>query len=190
MPGITDPAEEYFKDGLWAWDPAGGVWLKLIIDPLTNRLVVDHPGDIEVVQPVPADLCVANYGWDGAAWRKLPLIWGYSDVWEAQVAETNAPGAGATLRLPAVDVGEIWVVQAASAVDIVTAPGWASIRVVGATYTNTIAAKNPLLLSEYVIFSGQMVLKAGDLLEAYFFASVAGDDLYFMARGYKMKVAE
>ena len=190
MPGITNPAEEYFKDGLWAWDPAGGEWLKLIIDPLTNQLSVAVNNDAEIHQTTPADLTPGVCGWDGAVWRKLPLIFGYSDVWEAQVAETNAPGAGATLRLPAVDVGEIWVVQAASAVDIVTAPGWASIRVVGATYTNTIAAKNPLLLSEYVIFSGQMVLKAGDLLEAYFFASVAGDDLYFMARGYKMKVAE
>ncbi len=28
MTGITDPAEEHFKDGLWGWDSDAGAWIK------------------------------------------------------------------------------------------------------------------------------------------------------------------
>lgn len=27
-PGITDPTEEYFKDGVWGWDSAAEAWIK------------------------------------------------------------------------------------------------------------------------------------------------------------------
>lgn len=29
MTPVTDPAEEYFKDGLWAWDATNEVWTKI-----------------------------------------------------------------------------------------------------------------------------------------------------------------
>jgi len=29
MPGIADPAQEYFKDGLWGWDSTAGEWIKV-----------------------------------------------------------------------------------------------------------------------------------------------------------------
>ena len=29
MPGITDPAETYFKNGLWAWDAANSTWVQV-----------------------------------------------------------------------------------------------------------------------------------------------------------------
>lgn len=38
---VTDPGEEYFKDGIWAWDAAGETWVKLACDPATGYLYVD-----------------------------------------------------------------------------------------------------------------------------------------------------
>lgn len=73
MPGITDPAEEYFKDGLWAWDPAAEAWLKLVIDPSTNKLTVEVGDDFEVHQAAPADMCVGLHAWNTATetWQEL-----------------------------------------------------------------------------------------------------------------------
>jgi len=37
MPGITDPSEEYFKDGIWGW-----------VDPAWEKLVADAAGHLQV----------------------------------------------------------------------------------------------------------------------------------------------
>ena len=36
--GITDPAEEYFKDGVWGWDATDGVWVKVPVDHASGAL--------------------------------------------------------------------------------------------------------------------------------------------------------
>lgn len=51
MTPITDPAEEYFKDGLWAWDATDKVWVKLPADHDTGILQV-----IVVASPDPYPL--------------------------------------------------------------------------------------------------------------------------------------
>lgn len=39
MPGITDPGQEYFKDGLWAWNTTTSAWVKLAVDTDGNLKV-------------------------------------------------------------------------------------------------------------------------------------------------------
>ena len=189
MPGITDPAEEYFKDGLWAWDPAGGVWLKLIIDPLTNRLVVDHPGDIEVVQPVPADLCVANYGWDGAAWRKLPLIWGYSDRYAETVSNLSAVAGVNILLGTVVPPGQVWVVQSIAASDNTSVAGTLTLEVFGAAVEGMVKYDAALVAGAQTVWTGNIVMLENDRVRAVFTGCTLNDDLYLRTWGYKMRIA-
>lgn len=190
MPGITNPAEEYFKDGQWAWDPAGAEWLKLIIDPLTNRLVIDHPGDLEVVQPVPNDLRVGNYGWDGVAWRKLPMVWGFSSRYAEDEYMLDTPAGNQTLTFSTVPAGEVWVVQGwtawskqanVTALEFYVLSGAGSNRItmlpLGVGYT-TKSANVPIILS------------VDDKISVVFKDCAALDDIYSVAWGYKMKVAE
>lgn len=190
MPGITDPAEEYFKDGQWAWDPAGAEWLKMILDPLTNRLVVDHPGDIEVVQPVPNDLRVGNYGWDGSAWRKLPLIWGYSDVYHETIADDNASVTFDALATSVVPNGEVWVITYMIAFDIDNAITKLTLLVHDGTTGYTLREKVTIAAGVEIIFTGYAVLKKDWYTEAHFWGCTAGDNIRLHVHGYKMKVAE
>lgn len=45
MNGIADPAEEYFKDGIWGWDATAGIWVKLPVDDEGRLRVVVGGGD-------------------------------------------------------------------------------------------------------------------------------------------------
>lgn len=190
MPGITNPAEEYFKDGLWAWDPAGGVWLKLIIDPLTNRLVIDHPGDLEVVQPTAADLNVANHGWDGSTWHKQPMGWGYSER-HAQYITGAAVGAGdAQADTTAVPAGYVWVIEA-----IYLAHNAGANKRVYSWITDGAAVI--YIFDDAAVVPGinypldkKLVLAEGDQLKATCVAPGDGKVLLLGVWGYRMKIAE
>jgi hypothetical protein len=190
MSGITNPAEEYFKDGTWAWDPIGKVWKKLILDPVTDRLVIDHPGDIEVVQPVPNDLRVGNYGWDGSAWRKLPLVWGYSDNWLEKLVNSNADAGTNYLDSAVVPAGEVWILTNINAHAIQAGLSMITMGPLrGATSYYAFQKTSPGA-NEQVGGHCNIVLKAADKVRGAFTGCAAGDDIYLILSGYKMKIAE
>ena len=88
MTGITDPSEEYFKDGLWGW--ASTVWEKLVS---SSGLL--HTG---------------SHGWDGSAWQKLGMVWGFSSQYaEREYNHTHAAGTVA-LTFSTCPVGVVRVV--------------------------------------------------------------------------------
>lgn len=190
MSGITNPAEEYFKDGTWAWDPAGGKWLKLIIDPLTDHLMVDPGDDFEVHQTTPADMRTGSHGWDGAAWRKLPMVWGYYDVY-SEVEAANDVGAGdATLTFSTVPDGEVWVVTDFAGLAHQDDP--ATVRLQASIGGTVVWLKCGPCDAAFVTvdLQGHIVLKKDDFLRVVFGSCLAGTDVRAYASGYKMKVAE
>jgi len=145
MTGITDPTQEYFKDGGW--------------------------------------------GHDGTQWRKLPLLWGYSDVWRERLWELNPLTIEYRLYMTVVPTGEVWVAKHAITVDINTVCTRHLIQVYdGAKFFDTIAAESPAagIPQNYHL---DIVLKAGDQLAVIFVGSAVGDDLYFFTQGYKMVIA-
>ncbi len=168
MSGVTDPAEEYFKDGVWGW--AATLWEKLVSSG--------------------GRLFTALHGWDGSAWRKLPLLFGYSDVYGEWEFEVDVAAGNRTLTFSTVDPGEIWVVTGISAhcvqdnpsrVEFRVSVGGAAIRVKQQAYG---------VASDTVNWAGELVLKQGDEVTVMFLACVAGDDIYASAWGYKMLIAE
>jgi len=190
MSGITNPAEEYFKNGLWAWDPAAGVWLKLIIDPLTNQLSVAVNNDAEVHQTAPADLAAGAHGWDGAAWHKLPMVWGYSGRYSERKREEDVTADDHYLTFALVPAGEVWVVTSYTAFCTTANPSWMSLGVIQEAVELAVALQVPVVADTLLAMSATLVLKAGDRLRTTFLGCAAGDDLRSDACGYKMKVAE
>jgi len=96
MPEVTNPAEEYFKDGLWAWDATNSKWIKVVADPATGYLKIDIGAEIEVGQTDPDDLRAGVYVWDGGVWRKAGCTsGGYLKNWhtgqsaDVEVAQTT-----------------------------------------------------------------------------------------------------
>ena len=144
MPGITNPGEEYFKDGLW--------------------------------------------GWDGAQWRKLALLFGYTDRYADQTVNTSAAAGTNALVLTTVPAGEVWVVFSIAAFDANSATTTILTGARLGAVEHYLTSKATPAASELVLWTGQIVLKAGDYLFGVFYGCTLNDDLYLTACGYKMKV--
>jgi len=130
------------------------------------------------------------FGWDGSVWRKLPLVWGYSDVYREHIEDLNADVTYDSLSGSAVPAGEIWVVNAIMAVDLTSAITRISIYITGGGTTTDLNQVSAPTVNEPTTFSGHAVMKEDEYVGAYFDGTVAGDDIFLNVRGYKMKVSE
>ena len=146
MPGVTNPAEAFFKDG--------------------------------------------NWGWDGTVWRKLPMVWGYSEHYAERKLNLNAAAGTNVLNGSVVPAGEVWVLEICGAFDVNTAPSRMIFTVTdGVTFAPFYRDDTPVV---YVTSSwtGRIALTEGCYVQVVFFDCVLNDDLYVDLWGYKMKVAE
>jgi hypothetical protein len=145
MTGITDPTEEYFKDGAW--------------------------------------------GHDGSQWRKLALLWGYSDVYAETESNSDADAGVNYLTFGAVPSGEVWVVTSVVGVNATTAACNIVIAPVIDSAERWVKHTVYAAVTRYVDWHGYLVLAAGDYLRLAFAACIAGDSIAAHACGYKMSVA-
>lgn len=150
-----------------------------LIDDLRNALAA-----------VAADyLRTQLHGWDGSAWQKLNLLWGYSDRYAERKVNTDAAAGTNTLDFTAVPAGEVWVVNSIAAVDqnsAITAI-WITANLAGVNYFLLVQA-SPVAGTWY-FWNGNIVMKAGDYIQVFFLGTVLNDDIDARACGYKMKVA-
>ena len=137
-------------------------------------------GDLRAIVSLDTDENVQSrgYGWVNSAWQKNPLLFGYSAQIFEEKSNTNSPVTLCTLNGTVVPAGEIWIVNAicasnndrqATAIRI-----YATID--GKDLMLTDAA--PGAVFRYVMWSGQITLKAGDNVNASIYGTVAGDDCY------------
>jgi len=168
MSGITNPAEEYFKDGLWAW--ATNTWEKLV-----------SSGGI---------LYNALHGWDGDSWQKLPMLWGFSGT-VAEDAGGAAPSAGLiTLHSSTARAGEVWVIENIGARnDTTNSTRLVIYATVDAVVTRLYDA-DPGDVGVSAIWGGRVRLGDGDKISVMYYDSLEDDALKFRFCGYKMKIAE
>lgn len=190
MSGVTDPAEEYFKNGLWAW--VTDQWKKLVGDD-DGHLQVDvvtTPADVEIKQTTAADLTPGVMGWDGAAWHKLAMVFGYSDRYSEAESEDDVSAATHYLSFSTVPDGEVWVVTAYTAYCTTANPTSVRLGVIQGGVEIMLAQQKPVTAGLLLAMSGQLILKKDDYLRAGFTSCALNDDIRAFACGYKMKVAE
>lgn len=190
MPGITNPAEEYFKDGLWGW--VTDQWKKLVATA-GGALHIQFAGqeaDVEVKQATPADLTPGVCGWDGDSWQKLPMLWGYSAIWDVDLGG-NAAAADYGVNTPAGAAGEVWILQGVGVCLVPRDPSKlyayvsrASGAVVYLGAVLTPGANVPLAIT------CNIALVLGDAVYVGAGGCVAGDAIQAGVFGYKMKIAE
>ena len=141
---ITDPSEQYFKDGTW--------------------------------------------GWDGTRWRKLPLTWGYTDVYIENVRTNDAVAGLNDLDGSLVPAGEVWVVtnvvlfNTDSATTIIDMQVWLSPDAV------LVRRVRDAIANYSAEWAGQVYLKAGYRMRAEFSGCTLNDNLRANFLGYKMAV--
>lgn len=168
MPGITNPAEEYFKDGIWAW--ATNTWEKLI--------------------SVGGLLHTALHGWDGAAWHKLPMVWGYTDrLFKETSSNTGAAGARSLSIIHNV-VGEVWVLEQVAAQNANTAPTRIIIETTDGATGIPLVDGGVLTAGRWTTWHGRLTLKKDDVVNVLFVDCALDDTVFLRARGYIMKIAE
>lgn len=234
MSGITDPSEEYFKDGLWGWVvnqwkkliadaaghlqvdvvtsglPAGGataanqatmITALQLIDDLRNALnsiatdeldiVFDGQNvDVEVTQTTPADLCTGAHGWDGSAWHKLPMVWGYSEPWVEVVVGTAVGAGNAVAETVAVGAGYVHIGQIINIYHDVGANNYMSLQVhdgVDFIYLLEVPAATSGLIYQSLI---PVTCPQPVQVQATLIAPGAGKTITLQVWGYKMRIAE
>lgn len=143
-----------------------------------------------VTDPSEAYFKDGQWGWDGTVWRKLPMVWGYSERW-VEHEENLTPAAGViSLSFDQVGSGYIYVLQAADGWNAATDPSRIQFQVEAGGIIVRLAHTVTPGLGIPAFWTGEVVLKKDDRLVVRFYGTVAGDDLHANAWGYKMKIAE
>lgn len=146
--------------------------------------------EFEVVQPTPADLLIGAHGWDGAAWRKLPLLWGYTDRLFYRGFTSNATTGDNSFVSGAVPTGEIWVLKSASTRNVNTASTRQWMGFVTSPAGGWFHIDPSVPANETSEWAGEIILQAGDNISFLMRDCTSGDDIEVLAFGYKMKIAE
>lgn len=144
--------------------------------------------DIEVVQPTPADLKIAQHQYDGSNWRKSNLLWGYNDIWEEDLGGI-ATGTTYSETSETVPVGEVWVLQACAirnnSRDTSNVEFYIDLNGTGfvwLVFQSALTRYNPTLVT------GQFTLGPGSKLIVAMSSTQNGDTIKAGLCGYKMKL--
>lgn len=69
-------------------------------------------GGMGPVQPTEPYFNKGLWGWSGSQWRKLSLLWGYTDRLAETVAHVKVGGGNYVMAVGTVPAGEVWTVNA------------------------------------------------------------------------------
>ena len=133
---------------------------------------------------------VAIYGYDGSEWQKLPLLWGFSEIWYEDLGGTQeGDGTYAVYSTP-VEAGYIHVCQIISLRNNTGARG----EILFGVYNDSavVYVHGNLSPAQYgpEVFSGCLVLEYPERIRVVHVNCLDGDVLEGGVRGYKMKIAE
>jgi len=144
--------------------------------------------DVEVKQQTPADLVVAQHQYDGSAWRKSNLLWGYHDIWDENLGGT-AGAAAYTANTSTIPAGEIWVCDFVSIRN--TTRAITSLTVYTARASGAYVILNHLaspVASRPCVSRARQVLAAGDVVYVDAQGCTSGDNIQAGILGYKMDI--
>lgn len=129
-----------------------------------------------------------SWGWDSTAWRKLPLITGYSDQWAEDFGwpvEADGPWVGWTALVPP---GYIYVLQCASVCNTSGNRGERYVYFVhGAAFCKVVHTALPVK-DMPDIWRGKILLGERDYVYMTHEDCLAGDVIEAAVWGYKMRV--
>ena len=151
-------------------------------------LAVNADGRLEVVIPIEEALGARAYHYDGAAWRRSNLLFGYNAIWDEDLGGT-ATGATYTVATSVVPAGELWILQGLSCNNQTRATTYGQAAVVKASGAYVILDDvRPLPQYVSALAIGQFVLGEGDQAYVSIGGCQVGDTILAGLVGYKMKL--
>jgi len=140
--------------------------------------------------PAEAHFDKGLWGWDGTQWRKLPMLWGYSDRYVEKEVDASADVGLNYLVFSTVPAGEIWVISSVVWANLISACSTITAQLYDGAEAYAVFVETPSVADVYKATLCNLVLKAGDNLRVDFSGCTAGDVLLAFASGYKMAIAE
>ena len=129
-----------------------------------------------------------SWGYDGTLWRKLPLLWGYSDRYFENLGTASAPSTTYYKEGTAVPAGEVWVISTIGLMNETRNGGpvlmW--VRAVGIACFVYVNVAPVQLVPNLANIS--VVLKEGDMVGVQQYSVSVGDQIGAYVLGYKMKI--
>ena len=140
--------------------------------------------------PAEAHFDKGSWGYVGGVWRKLPVVWGYSAIWDENLGGV-ATGAVYSQGTSAIPATEVRVLQSfsirntsGSSTNVTIYISRASGSYVVLLYQAAVAANVP------VYVNGAFLMGAGDLIAGYLDGLQVNDVIQIGLTGYKMAIAE
>lgn len=165
---------------LLGWDSVNARWQAVAVD--ASGLVQIDVADI-------ADRQVNAHGYDGSAWQKLPLLWGYTDRYTESIEHTKIGAASYNMWSSEVAAGVVRILNMSSSLDNTTAITHRHFLRDGTDnfQIETFAAQpiNTWAVNPNVFY----VLKEGDQQRIQFVSAADGDVLTGRWWGYEMAIS-
>jgi len=173
--------------------PSEGYVALLYYDVDNDRFQLVTGGDVDA--DIPADakaklVSALSYGWDGSAWQKLPMVWGFTDRWFELVFTLDATLGSNDLVTAVVPPGYVYRAEWQSVINGTRNPSriWFAIW---AGATGVIYEDQPGPgANTRAYYRLPVTLKAGDKIGVTIGDCGAGDDIFYRVWGTKMKIAE
>lgn len=139
--------------------------------------------------PSEAHFDKGTWGFDGTQWRKLDMLWGYTDRYAVQQNDESNVDDWYTVNLPGPASGEIWTLYGVAVYRSTNAEHYARVCLAtAATYYSLGDVEIPLV-GKFYPFPAEIVLKYGDNIRVYYEGATDGEALITVSWGYKMSVA-
>jgi hypothetical protein len=120
--------------------------------------------------------------------RALSLLWGYSSSYKDGSKDTNASAGLNYLSLTAVPDGEIWIVTHIVAYNDNSICSVLQLQMRSGDSTYLIRRVVNVAADEEILWTGNIIMEAGEYIRGLYAGCNAGDDIYLYALGYKMQV--
>jgi hypothetical protein len=119
-----------------------------------------------------------------------PNLWGYSEKYAEAILEEDVEAGNHTLASVAVTPGYVHVVQSVAAWDSNNPPNRINMSITGGGVIGPFHIDTDPVAGIATIWTGEIVVAAGDLITVVFSNCSEGDDLHVRIRGYKMAIEE
>jgi len=173
-----------------AYDVVNNRWqvLECTADGYLKTRLQEVEGTVPIQQTTPALLQPGMNTYDGAAWRKQPLIWGYSDRYLVQQQNVSNVAGDYTSDLPSVPAGEVWRVAGVSVYRGTNVNQYARVQVYDGSTAVSIEDIDVGTLGRFFSNSVEIILKAGDNVRVVYTGATVDEVVITVALGYKMSV--
>lgn len=169
---------------------SGGADLKDILDKLAD-ILTELNAKLETADldlDASGRLSSNAHHYDGSAWRKANLLWGYHDRYTEKIIDQNLSGGTNTIYGAEVPSGEIWRVTFISGYTVSASITWLFLGANDGTYNHWGVAQASPASYQWYLSQVDIPMKEGDSIAAQVLAATAGDDLAMQAWGYKMDI--